>query len=113
MDKPILLASFTYQADVPGLNHFPPEAMFEILPNQNVRADRYESYMRRAYTLDNVVGAHWFMYSDQPAAGRHDGENSNFGQVDIIDEPYSELTARMSKVTQDTRWSRAIESSAK
>ena len=38
-----------------------------------------------------VVGAHWFQYYDEPQNGRGDGENYNFGLVDIHNEPYSEL----------------------
>jgi hypothetical protein len=29
---------------------------------------------------------------DQPAEGRFDGENQNFGLVKITDEPWSEIT---------------------
>ncbi len=94
-DKPILLSSFTYRAEVEGLNDFPPTAVFEVLDSQNARADRYEQYMRRALEIPAVVGAHWFQHSDQPAAGRFDGENSNFGIVDIHDDPYEPLISRM------------------
>jgi agarase len=38
-----------------------------------------------------VVGAHWFKYADEPAEGRFDGENSNYGLVNIRDEPYTEF----------------------
>ena len=102
VEKPILLASFTYRAEVEGLNDFPPQTIFEILPDQGERANRYESYVREALTLPSVVGAHWFIHSDQPAIGRFDGENSNFGIVDIEDNLYTDLTARMAKVTGET-----------
>jgi len=102
VDKPILLSSFSYRARVQGMNDFPPEAVFEILPNQVDRADRYESYMRRALKFSSVVGAHWFTHSDQPASGRFDGENSNFGLVDIEDTPYPELVERMGMIGRIT-----------
>jgi agarase len=40
-----------------------------------------------------VVGAHWFEYADEPAEGRFDGENSNYGLVNIRDEPYEVFIA--------------------
>jgi hypothetical protein len=46
----------------------------------------------------SVVGYRWFEYADQPAAGRFDGENSNFGTVTIEDEVYEELTQAMTSV---------------
>ncbi|MGI9642916.1 MAG: hypothetical protein ACR2N9_09045 [Acidimicrobiia bacterium] len=97
-DRPILLSSFSYRAEVEGLNDFPPTFIFEILPTQQDRADRYEQYMIGALAEPTVIGAHWFIHSDQPAAGRWDGENSNFGIVDITDEPYEVLVDRMTAV---------------
>jgi hypothetical protein len=43
-----------------------------------------------------VIGADWFQYSDEPTHGRHDGENFNFGLVDIHDRPYAALTGTAS-----------------
>ncbi len=42
--------------------------------------------------LPYVVGADWFQYTDEPTHGREDGENYNFGLVDIDDRPYEDLT---------------------
>ena len=38
-----------------------------------------------------MVGLHWFQYYDHPPGGRDDGEDYNFGLVDIHDRPYEEL----------------------
>jgi hypothetical protein len=43
-------------------------------------------------------GYHWFEHADQPAEGRFDGENSNFGTVTIEDNVYAELTETMTRV---------------
>lgn len=40
-----------------------------------------------------VVGAHWFQYSDEPTFGRGDGENYDFGLVDIDNKPYEEVVS--------------------
>jgi hypothetical protein len=42
--------------------------------------------------LPEVVGTQWFQYYDHPKGGRPDGEDYNFGLVDINDQPYEELT---------------------
>ena len=39
-----------------------------------------------------IIGAHWFQYYDHPKGGRPDGEDYDFGLVDINDRPYEELT---------------------
>lgn len=43
--------------------------------------------------LPNLVGLHWFQYTDEPRGGRPDGEDYNLGLVDIYDQPYELLTA--------------------
>jgi agarase len=49
-----------------------------------------------------LVGYHWFEHADQPAEGRFDGENSNFGTVTIEDNVYEELTQAMASVNAGT-----------
>jgi hypothetical protein len=43
-----------------------------------------------------VIGADWFQYYDEPTHGRFDGENFDFGLVDIHDRPYEALTSAAS-----------------
>lgn len=45
-----------------------------------------------------VVGIHWFQYWDHPTGGRLDGEDYNFGLVDVDDRPYEELVEVFKKV---------------
>ena len=45
--------------------------------------------------IPELVGAHWFMYYDHPKGGRPDGEDYDFGLVDINDRPYERLTAAL------------------
>lgn len=69
--------------------------------SQSDRADGYERYVEGALGLPFVVGLHWFQYVDQPILGRAlDGENSNYGVVDVEDEPYFTLVERMRVVNQ-------------
>jgi len=46
----------------------------------------------------SIVGIHWFQYYDHPKGGRPDGEDYNFGLVDVDDHPYEELTAAFGRV---------------
>ncbi len=45
--------------------------------------------------IPEVVGTHWFQYYDHPKGGRPDGEDYDFGLVDIDDRPYEQLTAAL------------------
>ncbi len=45
--------------------------------------------------IPQVVGTHWFQYYDHPKGGRADGEDYDFGLVDINDRPYRRLTAAL------------------
>jgi hypothetical protein len=45
--------------------------------------------------IPEVIGAHWFQYYDHPKGGRPDGEDYDFGLVDINDEPYRRLTSAL------------------
>ena len=39
-----------------------------------------------------IIGADWFQWCDEPPAGRSsDGEDVNFGIVDVHDKPYTLL----------------------
>ncbi|MGC9027891.1 MAG: beta-galactosidase, partial [bacterium] len=50
--------------------------------------------------LTFVAGFHWFEWSDEPATGRFDGENSNYGFVNIKDEPYLIFFSNIANTTR-------------
>jgi hypothetical protein len=52
--------------------------------------------------IPTVVGSHWFQYYDHPKGGRADGEDYNFGLVDINDRPYERLTAALTAANKQT-----------
>ncbi|HEX3881777.1 MAG TPA: hypothetical protein VHW66_03900 [Stellaceae bacterium] len=45
--------------------------------------------------IPEVLGSHWFQYYDHPKGGRPDGEDYDFGLVDVNDQPYEKLTAAL------------------
>ena len=55
-----------------------------------------EKRLRQLVEEPYLVGAHWFCFADEPPGGRAaDGEDYNFGLVDIENRPYQELTAAL------------------
>lgn len=60
---------------------------------QNDRSDfyTYDTDMLLGIQVNGIsflAGFHWFEWTDEPSTGRFDGENSNYGCVNIKDEPY-------------------------
>jgi len=56
---------------------------------------------RNFAALPDVVGAQWFQYYDHPKGGRADGEDYNFGLVDIDNHPYEALTQALAAANRD------------
>ena len=46
----------------------------------------------------NLVGYYRFVHCDEPKEGRFDGENCNYGVVNIHDDVYVELTRAMTEI---------------
>jgi hypothetical protein len=44
--------------------------------------------------LPYIIGLHWFEWADEPPSGRFDGENCDYGLVDIQDAEYKLITAK-------------------
>jgi hypothetical protein len=59
---------------------------------QNERAVGAAAATLNFAAIPEVIGAHWFQYYDHPKGGRGDGEDYDFGLVDINDQPYQHLT---------------------
>lgn len=96
-DLPILITEFSFRAADSGLpNGYPP--IYPVLDTQQDRADAFEAYADDCYRHPWIVGHHWFEWVDQPAGGRFDGEDNNFGLVDIHDDPWQVLVDRMTAV---------------
>jgi len=89
-NKPLLITEFGFRSKDSGMpNTYPPPlAVQPLVPNQYVRAERYAKYVEQWMSQPFFVGYHWFRLMDEPKEGRFDGENGNYGLVDIRDEPY-------------------------
>jgi agarase len=94
--KPCLISEFSFRGDDVGLPN--SHGAGPRVESQIERAQCFERYVTAALRKPAVVGYHWFEHADQPAEGRFDGENCNYGAVTIKDEAYAELTETMTKV---------------
>jgi hypothetical protein len=69
--------------------------------DQQARADGYRQFTTRLARVPWIIGADWFQWSDEPPSGRaNDGEDVNFGIVDVDDNPY-EILAKAVKETSE------------
>lgn len=60
--------------------------------DQRARAEGYRLFTSRLARVPWVIGADWFQWADEPPSGRHfDGEDVNFGIVDIDDREYDHM----------------------
>lgn len=100
VDMPVIITEFGYRANDSGLpNSWPP--IYPTWDSQSDRAEQFTAYARAAHAVPWIVGYHWFRWVDQPAEGRFDGEDNNWGLVDERDEPYSVLTDQMAAINPE------------
>ena len=120
--KPVLITEWFFAAAENrsgNLNRTGPprnEASAKISNNRNrtghlmtvaSQAERARGAGRAAQLLaaaPNVIGVHWFQYADEPPGGRADGEDYNFGLVDVDDRPYEKLVRALRASNRLARW---------
>jgi hypothetical protein len=85
LDKPVLLSEFHFGSADRG----PFGKGVVSVWNEAQRGEAYARFLTAAAGNPNIIGAHWFQYTDQPVTGRLlDGENSHIGLVGITDIPF-------------------------
>ena len=110
--KPVLVSEF-YMAAVDNRSGNPNASSgFPVVETQQERAAAAHRTLHAVVSLPYVVGADWFQYYDEPPHGRGDGEDYNFGLVDIHDRPYEEVTALFSQFDANDAKTRAAASRA-
>jgi hypothetical protein len=92
-DKPIIVSEFYMTAQQNRSGDKNDSSSFPVVVTQKERATGFRNTVEALGRLPYVVGADWFQYYDEPTHGRPDGENYDFGLVDIHDRPYEPLTA--------------------
>jgi agarase len=92
---PIMVAEYSFDGETPQTPDTVPGTL-ATFPTQTARARAYTQYITALYEhAPWVVGDEWFEYVDEPAGGRFDGENNDFGLVDVENQPYGELVTQM------------------
>jgi agarase len=95
-DKPLVIGEFSFRSEDSGLPN--TRGAGPRVKTQAERATAFRNYVTQALQNPNLVGYHWFEHCDEPKEGRFDGENSNYGVVNIHDEVYTELTQAMTDI---------------
>lgn len=90
--KPILVSEFYLAATDNRSGNRNTGEGFPTVATQRERVAAARTTLVALTRLPYVLGADWFQFTDEPTHGRDDGENFNFGLVDIHDRPYDELT---------------------
>ena len=89
-DQPVVISEYSFHA-LDGRSGNRNTAGFSAqVVNQAARAEAYRLMTTRMARVPYIIGADWFQWSDEPPSGRgSDGEDVNFGVVDIDDRPYT------------------------
>jgi hypothetical protein len=108
--KPILVSEFYMAAEENRSGNKNAVGGFPAVATQKARSEALANTLRDLGRLPYVVGADWFQYYDEPPHGRKlDGEDYNFGLVDIHDEPYGEVAETFAAFEPSELRSRAAE----
>ena len=90
-DKPVLISEFHF-ANVSGNNL---GGGLRSAQDDVQQGRLLKEFITEAVKDPKLVGAHWFQWRDQNAAGRYDGENFDVGLYDVVDGPNAELVRAM------------------
>ncbi len=90
--RPIIVSEFYMSAEQNSTGNKNLTSTFPVVATQKERAVGFRNTVEALAHLPYIVGADWFQYYDEPPRGRDDGEDYNFGLVDVHDHPYEALT---------------------
>lgn len=104
--KPVLVTEFFFAAEENRSGNrnetagsaYPDPGHLMTVATQAERAAGAAAALVQFASFPNVVGTHWFQYTDEPQGGRADGEDYNMGLVDNADRPYEELVEAFSRL---------------
>ena len=98
--KPLMITEFAWRAEENTSGNPNSGGAGSVVKTQAERAENYQKYVEDLLSYPMVIGAHWFEFADQSPQGRFDGENSNYGVVDIHHRPYSEILSAMKQTNK-------------
>ena len=86
-DKPIIIGEYSFRSM--ERNQLADEN--GDVYDSEWRGRAFAHYAKSALENEAIVGAHWFNFGSQPITGRGDGQNDEFGLIDICDTPFYNL----------------------
>ncbi len=89
--KPLMVTEFYFSANQNQSGNRNTGNAFPKVETQEMRGSGFANCLRQLAGIPYVVGAHWFQFSDEPPKGRGDGEDWNFGLVDVKGRTYSQM----------------------
>src|SRR5262249_53206042 len=96
--KPLLIGEFYMAARENRSGNKNNHGTYPVVTTQSERAKGFRNTFVGLIRTPYVVGADWFQYYDEPTHGRFDGENFDFGLVDIHNQPYESITSTASEL---------------
>ena len=95
LKKPVMFSEFAYTLRAWGTFGGPAS-----MPGTTGRASAIQSFLQAALGQQNIVGAMYYCYADEPITGRwSDFENGGFGVVDVSDNPYQDTVNSLRSFT--------------
>jgi hypothetical protein len=94
--KPVLVTEWFFAANENRTGNKNSGHLMTV-ETQAERARGAEAASENFAAMPEIVGSHWFQYYDHPKGGRQDGEDYDFGLVDINDRPYEQVTEALAK----------------
>jgi hypothetical protein len=96
--KPFMLTEWSFPALDSGLPC--THGAGERFATQQERAKAFSIFQKLLFQLPFMVGSHYFMWADEPKEGISTSfpENTNYGLVNVNDEPYPLLVEAASKL---------------
>ena len=99
--KPLIIGEFYISARENRSGNKNTHSVFPVVATQKERAKGFRNTVQRLLKTPCVIGADWFQFYDEPTHGRFDGENFNFGLVDIHDCAYEPITSTAAALDLD------------
>lgn len=98
--RPLMITEWSFPALDAGLPS--QHGAGQRVATQKDRAHCYSIYQRALFSMPFMVGSNFFMWVDEPALGISSTfpEDSNYGLVDVNDNPWRELTQTASRVNR-------------
>jgi hypothetical protein len=92
--KPVLISEWFFAANENRTGNRNNGHLMTVA-TQAQRARGAAAATRNFAAIPEIVGMHWFQFPDHPPGGRGDGEDYNFGLVDVENRPYEDLVAAL------------------